>query len=214
MDRGGLVGADGPTHHGAFDLSFLGLIPNMTLCAPRDGTELREMLRFMADYDDGPTAVRYPRGSSPADLPEERTHIELGKAEFLGCVGGDKPDVTLCAIGSMVGYAWEAAKLLAENGTCCAVVNGRWAKPIDAELIGHWAKKAGRLVTIEENVQRGGFGEAVLAALVDAGMDGFEATVMALPDEFIPHGSQAELHADLGLDAAGIAGSVELLVKS
>lgn len=200
MDRAGLVGDDGPTHHGAFDISFLSFIPNMVLLAPRDTTELREMARFVANYDDHPTAVRYPRGSSDDRLPESRTPIQLGKAEVLS-EGGD---VCIAAIGSMVSVAWEAAALLRERGVEATVINARFIKPLDAETIVGAAKRCGTLITIEENARRGGFGEAVRDALHDAGLGGLPHTLIALPDHFIEHGAQPIIRAESGLSAEAI----------
>jgi 1-deoxy-D-xylulose-5-phosphate synthase len=214
MDRGGLVGADGPTHHGTFDLSYLGMMPHIGICAPRDGTELREMMRFMGDYQDGPTAIRYPRGGAPDQLPENRTAIEFGKSEVLGCRGEGKPAATIAAIGSMVKEAWDAAGTLAEEGINVCVVNARWAKPIDIEAIQPLAEESGQLITVEENVQRGGYGEALISELRDAGAAGFETKVIALPDRFIEHGTQAQLLNDLEMDAEGLAGQIRSAVKS
>lgn len=196
LDRAGLVGDDGPTHHGAFDLSYLGLIPHLTILAPRDTTELREMSKWMAGYDDGPTAVRYPRGSSDDRLPEIRTPIAHGKAEVLRT--GD--DITLVAIGSMVGVAWEVANRLSEEGIEATVINARFAKPIDYETIGAHARRTGRIVTLEENVRSGGFGQQVVDRL--GSTVPFE--IVALPDAFVEHGGQAILRADVGLDADSV----------
>jgi 1-deoxy-D-xylulose-5-phosphate synthase len=208
MDRAGLVGDDGPTHHGAFDLSYLGLIPNLAIAAPRDTTELREMARFAAGYDAGPVAVRYPRGASDDRLPEGRSPIEFGRAERL------RPgrDVALIAIGSMVSAAYEAAVRLAEQGIEAEVINARWAKPIDAETILDAARRCLRVVTIEENVARGGFGETVRAALAVAGLGAIPFSLIALPDAFVEHGAQPLIRRDHGLDAEGIHNATRLLV--
>jgi 1-deoxy-D-xylulose-5-phosphate synthase len=205
LDRAGLVGDDGPTHHGAFDLSYLGLIPNLTILAPRDTTELREMSKWMAGYDDGPTAVRYPRGSSDDRLPEIRTPIALGKAEVLR----EGKDVTLAAVGSMVGVAWEVATRLAEEGIEATVINARFAKPIDYPTIGNSVRHTGRLVTLEENVRMGGFGQQVVDQL------GAEAPfeIVALPDEFVEHGSQSIIRAGAGLDADSVIQRVRNLLR-
>ncbi|HMS56334.1 MAG TPA: 1-deoxy-D-xylulose-5-phosphate synthase [Fimbriimonadaceae bacterium] len=199
MDRSGLVGDDGPTHHGAFDISFLTFIPNMILLAPRDTTELREMTHFMKDYNDGPTAMRYPRGAGDENLPEQRTPIQFGKAEVL-CEG---KDLTLCAVGSMVPVAWEAAGKLRERGIECTVINARFIKPIDLETIGHYADKTGRLITLEENVRTGGFGQQVVDQLLSAGHTA-KLDVIALPDAFIEHGAQPLIRADAGLSVENV----------
>lgn len=211
MDRAGLVGDDGPTHHGAFDISFLSFIPNMVLLAPRDTTELREMTLWMKDYDAGPTAVRYPRGASDDRLPEGRSSIELGKAEVLQ--EGD--DIVIAAIGSMVSVAWEAAKKLEEQGIRPCVINARFIKPLDAETIVDRARKAGRIVTIEENVQRGGFGEVVRDAIHDAGVaTKVEHVIVALPDAFVEHGAQPIIREEAGLSADTLVSRVLSMVKS
>lgn len=211
MDRAGLVGDDGPTHHGAFDISYLSCLPNMVLCAPRDTTELREMIHWMAAYDDGPTAVRYPRGAGDDRLPEARSPIQLGRCEILSQT--ENPDLLICAVGSMVGSAWAAAATLAESGVRTTVINGRFLKPIDAETIAALAKSAGRILTIEENVRAGGFGEAVRNALHEHGLGHFPHTLMTLPDEFIEHGSQTILRAQCGLDADGIVTVAKRMVR-
>ncbi len=201
LDRAGLVGDDGPTHHGAFDISFLSFIPNIVLLAPRDTTELREMTHWMKNYDALPTAVRYPRGASDDRLPEQRSAIELGKAEVL-CEGGD---VTLVAVGSMVSVAWEASQTLAGMGIKASVINARFIKPIDSETILQHARKSGLLITIEENAQRGGFGEAVRDALHKEGLaKDIDHHLIALPDEFVEHGPQIALRSSLGLDGMEI----------
>lgn len=214
MDRAGLVGDDGPTHHGAFDISFLSFIPNMVMLAPRDTTELREMTHWMASYDDGPTAMRYPRGSGDDRLPEARSPISLGRAEVLGTNGDvseKAPTILLCAIGSMVSVAWEASAKLAEQGINASVINARFIKPLDSATICAAAEQAGRVITLEENVKRGGFGEAVRDALHDAGLNAIPVEVIALPDHFVEHGTQPIIRAEAGLSAdAVVAAAVKM----
>lgn len=201
MDRAGLVGDDGPTHHGAFDISFLSFIPNIVLLAPRDTTELREMTHWMKDFDDLPTAMRYPRGSSDDRLPESRSPIEIGKSEIL-CEG---KDVAIAAVGSMVSVAWEAAQTLREEGIEVGVINARFLKPIDSEAILSLAEQTGRLITIEENVQRGGFGEAVRDVIQAAGLEGkIKHKIISLPDAFVEHGTQSVIRSEAGLDVANV----------
>ena len=213
MDRAGLVGDDGPTHHGAFDISFLSFIPNMVFLAPRDTTELREMTRWMASYDRHPTAMRYPRGSSDDRLPESRSPIALGKAEVLRTASPKaKESITICAIGSMVGEAWEAARLLEEQGIEATVINARFVKPIDAETIGEAVRQTGKLITIEENAAPGGFGEAVHRALNELGLSHLPHTVIALPDHFVEHGTQSLIRRDCGLTADNIVEKAKALV--
>jgi 1-deoxy-D-xylulose-5-phosphate synthase len=212
MDRAGLVGADGPTHHGTMDISFLSILPGMTLCAPRDGTELREMVAWMAGWDKGPSAMRFPRGVSPDSLPESRTPLEWGKAELLGPAPAS-PQAVVCAYGSMVAPAWEAARVLESEGCSVAVVNARWAKPLDEDMILGWAANAGCIVTVEENVERGGFGEAVRSGLHRRGLGDLPHLICALPDAWVEHGSQDVLLAQCGLDAAGIAAQIREAVR-
>lgn len=208
MDRAGLVGDDGPTHHGAFDISYLSLMPNMVLFAPRDTTELREIMHFLRDYNAGPSAVRYPRGSSDDRLPEVRTPIQLGRSEVLR----KGSDVTIVAVGSMVGEAWEAARLLSEAGVEATVVNARWLKPIDVDAIVDDLATTGRLVVIEENVRTGGYGQRMRDALAERGIE-VPTTLIALPDAFVEHGAQPLIRHDCGLDAEAVVAAARKLVK-
>ena len=212
LDRAGLVGDDGPTHHGTFDLSFLGLIPGLDICAPRDGTELAEMLRFMAGWDKGPVAMRYPRGSGDDQLPEARTPVVRGQAEVLGVPGvprGDKVrcDAVIWAVGSMVSPAWRAASMLQDRGVHALVVNARWVKPWDTSLLDELTDRCTHVVTVEENVRHGGFGQQVRDHIVEHGL-GVRHTLLALPDAFVEHGPQPVLRAGCGLDADSIAEAV------
>jgi len=213
MDRAGLVGDDGPTHHGAFDISFLSCIPNLVLLAPRDTTELREMTHWMCGYDEHPSAVRYPRGASDDRLPEQRSPIQFGKAEILR--SSNSAQVALVAAGSMVSVAYGAAEKLAANGIEAGVVNARFLKPIDGDTICRVAEECGCIVTIEENVRRGGFGEAVRDELHERGLGHLRHKIMALPDRFIEHGSQPLIRAECGLDDDSVVEIVQkLLVRS
>lgn len=200
MDRAGLVGDDGPTHHGAFDISYLTLMPNLTLLAPRDTTELREMTHFMRTYDEGPIAVRYPRGASDDRLPETRTPIQYGRSELLKA--GE--DLTIAAVGSMVGEAWEAARMLGEEGISASVINVRWLKPLDVDTVAGDVARTGNLLTVEENVRIGGYGQQMRDALLERGI-GAPMKVLALPDQFVEHGAQPLIRRDSGLCAANIA---------
>ncbi|MFN3729042.1 MAG: 1-deoxy-D-xylulose-5-phosphate synthase [Fimbriimonadaceae bacterium] len=210
MDRAGLVGDDGPTHHGAFDLSYLSFIPNLVILAPRDTTELREMTHWMRTFDDHPTAIRYPRGSADEGLPESRTPIALGKGEIIR--HPDRPRLLIAAIGSTVGPAYEAANRLSAEGIEATVLNGRFVKPLDSETVANLAREAGAVITVEENVRAGGFGEAVAAALREAGLGGVALRLVTLPDEFVEHGSQAILRAQCGIDADGILSAAREMV--
>jgi 1-deoxy-D-xylulose-5-phosphate synthase len=205
LDRAGLVGDDGPTHHGAFDISFLSLIPNIVLLAPRDTTELREMTLWMAQFDAHPSAVRYPRGAGDDRLPEARTPIMLGKAELLCQAAPDADEaIAICAVGSMVSCAWEARGELAKLGIDATVVNARFLKPLDADVICAVAQQTGRLITIEENAKSGGFGQAVRTALHEAKLGDIPHTILAIPDRFIEQGSVATLREDCGLSTKNL----------
>lgn len=205
MDRAGLVGDDGPTHHGAFDTSFLSLIPNMVLLAPRDTTELREMTHWMLGFDAHPSAVRYPRGAGDDRLPESRSPIQLGKAEILA--DSENAKVAIIASGSMVSLAWEAYRKLAERGEAPIVVNARFLKPVDADLILSLAKRVDRIITIEENVRSGGFGQAVRDVVGSMNEQRVSVHIMAIPDHFIEHGTVPLLRAEAGL-------TVEALIEA
>ncbi len=211
VDRGGLVGADGPTHHGCFDLTYLRSAPNMTVCAPADEDELRHLL-YTGYKHDGPFAVRYPRGKGAGvDRTAPLHEIPIGKGELRR----EGTEAVVVAIGSTVLPALEAAEALAEGGRSVAVINARWLKPLDADLIVEWAEKTGRVLTAEEGTLEGGFGSAVLELLDDRGLlDSGKIKIrrLGIPDRFITHGTQEELRAELGLDAPGIARAVESLL--
>lgn len=210
MDRAGVVGDDGPTHHGTFDISYFSLMPNMTLVAPRDTTELREMTLWMAGYDKGPSAMRYPRGAGDDRLPESRSPIQYGKGETLR----EGSDVTILAVGSMVSPAWQAALLLEAEGISAEVINARFLKPFDAELLLKSVRKTGRLIVVEENVRIGGFGQQVRDWLLEHELEHVKSELMAIPDKFVEHGPQPVLLRDLGLDDVTIAATARDLVKS
>ncbi|MFP4475087.1 MAG: 1-deoxy-D-xylulose-5-phosphate synthase [Desulfatibacillaceae bacterium] len=200
MDRGGIVGEDGPTHHGVFDLSYLRSMPNMVVMAPMDEEELRHMLATAVNHD-GPAAVRYPRGSVSGVPPEGRpTPLPLGKAVVLA--EGD--DVAILALGRMVNEAMQARDVLLERGISATVVNCRFVKPLDAELIVSLARGVKKVVTAEEGVLMGGFGSAVLEALCDAGVHDVAVKRVGIPDRFVEHGPPALLRERYGLDARGI----------
>jgi len=200
LDRGGLVGEDGPTHHGPFDLSFMRIIPNMTVMAPKDENELRHML-FTALRHEGPVAVRYPRGTAAGvPLDEEFREIPIGKAESLR--NGD--DLTLVAVGSMVLPAMEAAARLEADGIQAELINARFVKPLDDSLADH-AAKTGRVLVVEENTKLGGLGSALLELFNEKGiLRDVTVRCMALPDRFVEHGPIPFLRAQCGLDAENI----------
>ena len=208
IDRAGVVGEDGPTHHGTLDIAYLRHIPGLLVMAPRDEAELVAMLRFGLGHP-GPAAIRYPRGAVrglPAGAPVQP--LQVGRAELLR--RGD--DVVIAALGSMVYPALEAAKALAGRGVRAAVLNARFASPVDGDAIVDLARRAGRLLTVEEGIVAGGFGSAVLEALADAGLTGTAVRCLGLPAEPVPHGPPALLLEECGLDPAGIADAARSLL--
>jgi len=207
IDRAGVTGPDGASHHGIFDLSYLRLIPNLKIAAPADATELCALLET-ALAADGPIAIRFPSGPVPAtpDLPVEP--LPIGRWEELR----KGSDAVIFAVGRMVGIAREAAERLEMQKVSCAVVNARWVKPVDPRVV-EWARSHPVVVTVEDNVGAGGFGGAVLETLAPHGLAGRVRTI-ALPDEFLPQGKGSDIMRDKGLDAAGIAKTVYEAVKA
>lgn len=204
IDRAGLVGYDGETHHGIFDLSYLGSMPNMTILAPKNLWELSDMIEFAVDYD-GPIAVRYPRGEAYTGLKEFRAPICLGKSEVIH----EGSRVALLAVGSMVKMAEEVQKQLKERMDMdAALVNARFVKPIDEELLRSFADTYELVVTLEENVKDGGFGERVLAFAEEEDLP-FGVEIIALPDRFIPHGSVSYQMKQVGFTPEDICGRIE-----
>ncbi len=206
MDRGGLVGADGPTHHGVFDLSFLRHIPNLTFAVPRNEVEFQRIMKA-ASLSTTPFAYRYPRGNvSGLSLPNEIEPLEIGKGELLR----QGSDGLLIAIGTLVEEGLSAADILAEQGINIAVIDARFVKPLDSKLILEQAGKVPFVVTAEENSLQGGFGTSVLELLSDAGLS-VPVTRIGIPDKFIEQGSQEELRLQLGLTATGIVTKIKQL---
>jgi len=199
IDRAGIVGDDGATHHGTFDLSYLRHIPNMTIAAPSDAFELREMLSLALEHD-GPFAIRYPRGPSPI-IPREAAEMALGKAEVLA----EGEDVCIMAVGSAVNLSLRAMEILAETGVSATLVNARFVKPLDEELIIELAKRCPRLVLVEENAVQGGFGSAVIELLASEGICDVQVRQVGLSDEFVAHGARPVLRELHGLDPDHIA---------
>ena len=209
LDRAGLVGDDGPTHHGVFDLSYLRHLPELTVMAPKDENELRHMLKTAITCD-RPIAMRYPRGAGyGVTMDQELLVLPLGVGELLEF--GE--DVSIVAIGSTVYPALDAARRLRERGVRATVVNARFVKPLDKKLILEVALRTGNLVTVEENALQGGFGSAVLELLAEEQAFDIRIKRIGIPDRFIEHGSQAQLRKDLGLDAEGIAATVEAFLQ-
>lgn len=209
LDRAGLVGEDGPTHHGVFDLSYLRQMPNMCVMAPKDEEELRHMLATAIDIE-GPSAVRYPRGCGlGVELTDSFEKLPIGKAEVLQAEG----DIAFLAVGTMVEQAKKAAAILAEDGIKAAVVNMRFIKPLDRELLRGYAKSKKLLITAEENMLAGGFGSAVAEFLADEGLS-VPLLRFGLPDRFIEQGTRSELFELCGLQPAEMAEKVrERLTK-
>jgi len=208
LDRAGLVGEDGPTHHGCFDLSYLRHVPGMAVMAPKDLSELAAMLHTAVKLD-GPAAIRYPRGEGTHPPDGEAEPLPVGRAELLR--EGDA--VALLALGTMVGPALRASSFLSERGIATSVVNARFVKPLDADLICELAKQCGRLVTLEENAVSGGFGSAV-AELLHGKRLAVPVLSLGLPDEFVEHGSRPALLAKEGLEPNAIAESVARFVEA
>lgn len=210
LDRAGLVGDDGFTHHGVFDYAYLRSMPKMTIMAPKDENELRHMLKTALDFN-GPISVRYPRGSGlGVDISGPMEDLPIGKAEVL------KEGFDLCfwAIGSMVKPALDAAELLAKEGISAGVVNMRFAKPLDTELLKAHAQRYGKIITLEEGVLAGGVGSAVLEYLnQEELLDKCRVLTLGIPDEFILHGDKALLFKDIGLDTPAIAAKAADFVR-
>lgn len=207
LDRAGLVGPDGATHNGVFDIAYMSMLPNTVLMAPRDASELKSMMEFGLSLEK-PAAIRFPRTKAPAkeqELPASQP-LELGKAEIL--VEGD--DGVVIAYGSMVYHALEAAELVAErHGKKLTVVNARFAKPFDESLFARLIEKHDFVFTVEEHARRGGFGSCVLEFANRARLQGDKLEVLAIDDHFIDHGARVEVLKEVGLDPEGIANSIE-----
>jgi len=208
LDHAGLVGEDGPTHHGSFDLSYLHNVPGLTVMAPKDLCELAAMLHTAMALD-GPSVIRYPRGEGTNPPEGEVAALPVGRAELLR--EGDT--VALLAIGTMVGPTVRAACLLSKRGIAAAVANARFAKPLDADLICELARQCGRVVTLEDNAVAGGFGSAV-SELLHATHIPAPVLSLGLPDTFIEHGARSELLAEVGLEPNAIAESVAQFVET
>ncbi|HNT57555.1 MAG TPA: 1-deoxy-D-xylulose-5-phosphate synthase [Syntrophales bacterium] len=200
LDRGGFVGEDGPTHHGLFDLAYLRSIPNMVVMAPKDENEFQHMLKTATEHR-GPIAIRYPRGAGAGvPLDTDLSSLPIGKGEILM----DGGDVTIVALGTTVEPARAAAERLKAEGIGATVVNGRFAKPLDRELLCETAARTGRVLTVEENVLMGGFGSAVLECFQEAGLRDVRIRRLGIGDEFVEQATQKELRRLHGIDEEGI----------
>jgi 1-deoxy-D-xylulose-5-phosphate synthase len=204
IDRGGIVGDDGKTHQGSFDISYLTMVPNLIVAAPRDENELQHLL-YTATRSVHPMAIRYPRSAGlGVELDQELHSIPIGKGEILR----DGADIAIVAIGSMVDPAMKAAEELTASGIEATVVNARFAKPLDSKLLIDIAGRIKRIITVEENALSGGFGSSVTKLFQSTGMDDVQVRCIGLPDEFIEHGPQAVLRSRYGLDTDGIGQQV------
>ncbi len=201
VDRGGIVGEDGATHQGLFDISFLRHIPNLLFMSPKDGYELRDMLKFALEHN-GPSAIRYPRGNVRVESKplNQRDEIQLGKAEVLST--GD--EAVIIAVGNTVYPSLRAAEMLAAQSIRVTVVNARFIKPLDEKLICSLSGRIKRFITVEENVLAGGFGSAILEVLNNAGISDILVKRIGIDDIFVEHGSQRKLRKNLSLDEEGI----------
>jgi len=206
MDRGGFVGADGPTHHGLFDFAFLRTVPNLVVMAPKDENELQHMLKTAVECGRA-VSVRYPRGTGVGvPLDENPRTLPVGKGEILFNPPGAA--LAVVAIGACVHPALDAAELLRAEGIPVRVINARFVKPLDGELICDAARELKRVITVEENALMGGFGSAVLELFAEKGVSGVSVRRLGIPDEFAPHATQKELRRMYGIDAVGIAAAV------
>ncbi len=201
IDRAGIVGEDGATHQGLFDISYLRHIPNLLVMAPKDGSELRKMLHLALQHD-GPSAIRYPRGKAReiSGYPLGEGEVRTGKGEILT----DGDDMAVVAVGNTVQPALRASEMLRKDGINVCVINARFVKPLDEALILSVSRRTKKIVTVEENVLAGGFGSSVLECLERAGMTGISVRRIGIGDEFVEHGSQTILRKKCGLDEEGI----------
>jgi len=204
IDRAGIVGDDGKTHQGTLDISYLGSIPGLVVATPKDENELQHLI-FTGTKAGHPMAVRYPRGSGPgAALDPDLREIAIGKGEVLR----NGSDVAILALGTTVYPSLEAAQALSDKGVDCTVINARFAKPLDADLLADTASKVKRVLTVEENALAGGFGSAVLQLLQARRLWDVQVRCLGIPDEFVEHASQQSLRARYALDASGIAAQI------
>ena len=210
IDRGGIVGEDGPTHHGLFDYSYLRNIPNMTIMAPKDENELAKMLKTAVDYD-GPIALRYPRGKAEGiKIEEQLPPFEIGKGELVAL----GKDLCIIAIGKAVAEAVKAKEKLEESGISTGVVNARFVKPLDKDLILEMAEKTGCLITVEDHVLDGGFGSAVLELLADNGKFNCQIKRIGIKNKFVEHGAADILRKEYNIDSSAIVKAAFELKKT
>lgn len=205
VDRAGLVGQDGPTHHGCFDISYLLQVPNMTVTSPKDGRELQQLMVLASKWQKGPFSIRYQRGDIPeTDIKQTFDSIEYGSWEKLR----DGDDLAILAVGSMVYPCWRAADILDKDGISATLINCRFLKPLDQTLLNEILSNFKLVVTVEEGSLTGGFGQYIIGYKDEHGYDGVAMRHLGLPDVFISHGKCSELLKDAGLDVEGIATSI------
>ena len=210
LDRAGLVGADGPTHHGVFDFAFLRSIPNMVVMAPKDENELQSMVKTAVSYQEGPIAFRYPRGTGMGvKMASEPQVLPIGKSEIVR----EGEDVLVIAVGNRVYPALEAAQTLADAGISATVINARFVKPLDTATILPLAERIGKVITIEDGVIMGGFGSAVLEAIAAAGLKDVQIRNLGIPDEFIEHGDIPHLYALCQCDADAVVRTAQEMLQ-
>ncbi len=203
VDRAGLVGEDGASHHGVFDIAYLRSLPDVVLMAPRDENELRSMMKTAIAWGRGPIAVRYPRAPVEGVAPEPARLLEIGRGQLLR----DGADVAIVALGTMVLPAVAAAERLEREGVRAAVFDARFVQPLDADAIAELAARCGRVVTVEEAVLAGGFGSAVLESLAARNLP-TPVLRLGVPDILVPHATRAQQLASLGLTPEGLAASI------
>ena len=202
IDRAGLVGSDGETHQGIFDLSYLSSIPNMHIMAPKNKWELSDMIKFAVAFE-APIAIRYPRGEAFDGLKDNRAPVEYGKSEWIY----EEEDIVLMAVGSMVKVALDVREQLKDKGYSCSLINARFVKPIDEEAVREACREHKLIVTMEENVLSGGYGEKV-RNYVDAIGVTTRVLNIAIPDEYVEHGNVDLLKQEIGIDADSIVKKV------
>jgi 1-deoxy-D-xylulose-5-phosphate synthase len=209
LDRGGIAGADGPTHHGIYDMAYLRVFPNMICMAPKDENELRHMLKTA--FETGhPTSLRYPRGNGAGvPMDAELRSLPIGKGEVMR----DGNDAAIFAIGNEVWPAMQAAEMLAKDGINVAVINARFIKPVDDDLIARYCQPGSRVITVEEGSLAGGFGSAVMERVQQLGIEGVTFHRIGIPDEYVHHGTQDVLRAQYDLHPEGIAKRVREFVR-
>ena len=207
IDRAGVTGPDGPSHHGVFDLSYLRMIPNVVIGAPADATELCAMIETAVDHN-GPIAIRYPKGGAVSVPALPVAPLEIGRAELVD----EGEDVLMIAVGRMVEIAEKAAIDLGEKGLSVGVVNARWVKPLDPRIL-EWASPVGHVITLEDNVVAGGFGAAVMESFAAAGLTK-RVTNIGVPDQFLPFGSASDIMESVGMDPDSVVERVLLAVNA